>query len=579
MDVTQLADFLDEHNIAILLLDTNDTICRLNKTAITMLDRPMEALVDKRLPDLMPGIYQQDGTLRQGYAHFPINVHIYVHAYPLHEEGEDDQLLVTIQDITKPVMCDVYTHICNLLPEAIMICDAEGRLISLNDANIQLEGLQSEVVLGKHVTEVYRVLDDSSFSILQTLETMQPKLNHRQMYATQYGRVVDGLTSTYPIFLNDQIFGTVSLVEDYTKLDEVRRKNAELEKKLNIFSGAKTSSKKVPVARYHFRDIICSSPKMMSLLQKCKLAAQSDSAVMLYGETGTGKELFAQSIHNASKRADRPFVAVNCAAIPDNLLESMLFGTVKGAFTGAENQMGLFEQAHSGTLLLDELNSMSMALQSKLLRVLQEGVVRRLGSTTDTPVDVRIISNINVPPQEAIDKGLLRNDLYYRLGVVSINILPLRERHEDIMLLVKTYIMFYNRKLLKNVTGCSPEVEEIFQQYSWPGNVRELQHAVEHAMNVMPVYSGTITARVLPDHIVEAVQKTETKTEPEETLLNSIVPPMEEMEGSLNQMLENYERKILAAAMEKYQGNVSQAARALKTSRQQLKYRLDKYGI
>jgi len=226
---------------------------------------------------------------------------------------------------------------------------------------------------------------------------------------------------------------------------------------------------------------------------------------MLYGETGTGKELFAQSIHNASRRAKRPFIAINCAAIPETLLESMLFGTEKGAYTGAESREGLFEQADGGTLLLDEINSMDLSLQSKLLRVLEDGMIRRVGGVQNIHVDVRVLSNSNVPPLQAVEQKLLRQDLYHRLGVVNITIPPLRERKQEIMLLVKNFIVHYNKKMLKSVANIDVQTLELFHAYDWPGNVRELQYAIESAMNLIPDDSSHITPEFTPEHIQMAV--------------------------------------------------------------------------
>ena len=235
------------------------------------------------------------------------------------------------------------------------------------------------------------------------------------------------------------------------------------------------------------------SSAMHDIIAHCKQAAKSDSSVMIYGETGTGKELIAQSLHNASKRANGPFLAINCAALPEPLLESLLFGTERGSYTGAESRAGLFEQANHGTLLLDELNSMNISVQSKLLRVLQDGMVRRVGGVSETHVDVRVLSSINVPPYQAIAEGNLRQDLFYRLGVVNITVPPLRERREDIPLLAKQFIMEFNKKLGKNVSTLHPDTLKLLQEYHWPGNVREFQHVIEHAMNIIPADCSVLT--------------------------------------------------------------------------------------
>lgn len=302
---------------------------------------------------------------------------------------------------------------------------------------------------------------------------------------------------------------------------------------------------------------------MQKAIERCKMIARSDSNVMIYGETGTGKELFAQSIHNASPRAAGPFVAINCAAIPDTLLESMLFGTEKGAYTGAEKRNGLLEQVDGGTLLLDEINSMDIALQSKLLRVIQEGTFRRVGGNTQIHVNVRFLSNINIPPLEAIEKGLLRKDLYYRLGVINITIPALRDRKSDILPLSKAFITENNRKLLKNVRTLAPETLTLFQLYDWPGNVRELQHALEYAMNIIPEEEDLITPAYIPEHILDATGQVTPST---------AVKSAQTMEDAMAEAGRDFLRRVLA----ENDGNISRTAKAMGITRQNLQHRLKK---
>ena len=309
---------------------------------------------------------------------------------------------------------------------------------------------------------------------------------------------------------------------------------------------------------------------MGSVVAQCRRVAKSDSSVMIYGETGTGKELFAQSIHNASPRASGPFLAINCAAIPENLLESLLFGTEKGAYTGAERRAGLFEQADGGTLLLDEINSMNITLQSKLLRVLQDGVIRRVGGMNEIRVDVRVLSNINMPPYEAIAQGRLRRDLFYRLGVVNINVPPLRERREDIPLLAKHFILECNRKLSRAVRDISGETLERFYAYDWPGNVRELQHAIEHAMNVLPDDASVITPEYLPAHITATAHEL---PHPARQAAPS------SSAGSLSDAMQDMERRTICRMLRQTGGNISESARLLQMSRQRLQYRIKRYQI
>jgi transcriptional regulator with PAS, ATPase and Fis domain len=207
------------------------------------------------------------------------------------------------------------------------------------------------------------------------------------------------------------------------------------------------------------------------------------SPVMLFGETGTGKELLAQSIHNRSSRSSGRYVAVNCAAIPENLLEGILFGTTRGAFTGAVDKPGLFEKAHGGTLLLDEINAMTMGLQAKLLRFLQERKIRRVGSLEERDVDLKIISSVNVNPHVAIAQQTLRADLFYRLAVIFIRIPPLRERLQDLPALISHFLSKSNALLNRQIAGLSEAVISRFEHYPWPGNVRELEHVIEGALS------------------------------------------------------------------------------------------------
>jgi arginine utilization regulatory protein len=305
---------------------------------------------------------------------------------------------------------------------------------------------------------------------------------------------------------------------------------------------------------------------------------------MLYGETGTGKELFAQAIHNASDRSAGRYTAVNCAAIPENLLEGILFGTSKGAFTGAKNKLGLFESTSGGTLFLDELNAMPIGLQAKILRVIQERKVRRLGSLQEREIDLKIISSVDREPHRAISENHLRPDLYYRLGVVFIPIPPLRERKEDIELLARHFVMKHSRVLNRQVTDISEDVLSLFQGYDWPGNVRELEHIIEGAINLV-VSSDTIERRHLQAHPNTwrrlkkqrervAESKAVSSEGDQKADVREVDPPM----GLRAQQAEQ-EREMLSAALADHGGNVTRAAKSIGISRQLFSYKMKKHGI
>jgi arginine utilization regulatory protein len=299
--------------------------------------------------------------------------------------------------------------------------------------------------------------------------------------------------------------------------------------------------------------------------------------VLIVGETGSGKELFAQSILNDSSRFSAPFISQNCAALPDNLIESLLFGTKRGAFTGAIDQPGLFEQANGGTLLLDEINSLNFNLQAKLLRVLQEKTIRRVGDTKDTPVDVRVIANINEDPIDAITNNHLRKDLYYRLGVVAVFIPPLRERKEDIPLLVQHIIEKYNDRFQMNVKGLAEDVKQSFMEYEWHGNVRELEHIIEGAMNIMMEDEEIILYSHLPYqyrnkmHIKDRMIPLST--------VDTFIKEREDIAAPLKDQMELFEKSYIQNVLKKNEFNISRTATILGLSRQSLQYRMKKLDL
>lgn len=298
-----------------------------------------------------------------------------------------------------------------------------------------------------------------------------------------------------------------------------------------------------------------------------KKMARSESRVMILGETGTGKELFAQSIHNYSSRAKGPFIAINCSAIPDTLLESTLFGTTKGAFTGAENKPGLFEEAKNGTLFLDELNSMSVVLQAKLLRALETNCIRRVGSNKEIPVNPRIISAMNINPTDAIENETLRSDFYYRLAVITLECPPLRKRQEDIITLSMSFIDKYNKVLGRRIKEMSDDVIHLLKNYSWPGNVRELSHCIEHAMNMVDPNDTTLLVHQLPAFL----QGKKLNKRIEEITIPKL--------DNYKQIMTQVEKDILTQALKRNNGNISQAAKELNLSRQCLFYKLKRLNI
>ena len=450
--------------------------------------------------------------------------------------------------------------------DAIMIVDHNGKIVYSVRYNPRFDdesdAREYKDIINKNYLEVFPTLDPEQSTIINCIKQGVPKYEENQIFYDNKGRVYNTQNLTLPIIRSGKTLGAIEISKDITKIEELSGKN----KAHNVFqlqSKEKLAERKA-VAKYTFESIITSNEGMKENIKKAKMVADSTSSVLVYGETGTGKELFVQSIHNYSSRRDKPFIAQNCAALPETLFESILFGSVKGAFTGAIDKPGLFELANGGTLFLDEINSMPITLQAKLLRVLQDGIVRRVGDSKDREVDVRIITAMNEEPLKAVEKGQIREDLFYRLNVVSLKLIPLRERKEDIPLYVDLFIKKYNNELNKNVKSISSDVKDIFYSYSWPGNVRELQHVIESSMNMLN--KDRIDTKHLPIYLSENIENRGLNEE-----IGEIKP--------LNDAVEVLEKSMIIRALKRTNGNISKAGNLLRIPRQTLHYKLNKYEI
>ena len=349
--------------------------------------------------------------------------------------------------------------ILNNINEGIHVVDEKGKTVIYNDRMAELEGMDKNIVVGERLEDVFPALDENNSTLLQTLQYKDPIENKQQEYLNKYGEKIITVNSNIPLKLKDGTTWAMEIAQDITKIKDLYNKITKLQEKLY------NDEDENKEGLYTFSDIKGEDKNLKEVIKHAKQAAKTDSSVLISGETGTGKELFAQSIHSASKRSNKPFIAQNCAALPENLLEGILFGTRKGGFTGAVDRKGLFEQAKGGTLFLDEINSMSTSLQAKLLRVIQEEKIRPVGGKEEKIVDVRIIATLNCPPIDAIENGSLREDLYYRLGVVLLNLPVLSERKGDIILLANHFIKYFNKKFNCQVEGLSDKVKEVFLNY------------------------------------------------------------------------------------------------------------------
>lgn len=457
--------------------------------------------------------------------------------------------------------------------EGIYVIDQDENILFFNNGMEKIEGLKRSDVLGKKEVDIYgfQVGHYTTVVTKPIKKSGKPMLDHIYTYRFPDGRVTSQRFDAYPFFYKGKLRAIYSIGRSMRQIEGFIASTLEMN---NMDNRDKSHPNQAP---YFLDDIIGKSKSIQEAIQLSRKVAAHSSPVLLFGKTGTGKELFAQGIHNASLFANGPFVPVNCAAIPETLLEATLFGTEKGAFTGAMDMPGLFEQAHNGTIFLDEVNSMPKQLQAKMLRVLQEKNVRRLGGKEDKPVTCRIISACNRDPFESDE---LREDFLYRISTAVVNIAPLKERKEDILILTRHFIKRNNTKFGLFVEGMSPRLRQLFLNYHWPGNVRELENAIETTMNIMDMHTIQMDIPHIPPYICSRMGIEYDSVAPEPMYL----PEEEESENSngehvLRKKLMDYEKKLLENALRKYNGNITKAANALGMHRQNLHYRIKRFGL
>lgn len=451
-------------------------------------------------------------------------------------------------------LLNVYNYI-----DGIVVTNKFGYIEFYKNFRPELNKLKESDVLHKHILDVYPGLTEETSSVMRVLSTGRPISNEFQVLKTYKGQSINAINTTLPIRQNDEIIGAVD-VSRYID-SPFERQDIVLSIKDNVTSGN----------LYSVDDIITSSREMEIIKERIPMIADTDSSVLIYGETGTGKELVAQSIHTSSKRRNKRFISQNCAAIPANLLESILFGTVKGSYTGAENKPGLFEIANGGTLFLDEINSMEKSVQAKILKAIEEKQVVRLGGYEPIKTDLKIVSAINQDPIKCVEEGRIRSDLFYRLSVVQINVPPLRERQKDLFYLTDHFIKEFNKLMGREILGLVEEAESIFRAYSWPGNVRELKNVIEGAFNIA---SGRfIKASDLPAYIKQNVSGSHSRN-----LLAGDTETEMFIPGNLEEAMRNYEREIISRALQMTDSYV-EAAELLGITKQNLNYKMNKLGI
>ena len=457
----------------------------------------------------------------------------------------------------------------DILGEAIHVVDAKGRTIIYNEAMAKLEKINVDDALGKPFRDVFSYVPEQESTLSKALSGVET-MNKQQTYFNVYGKEITTINTTVPIEVDGKVVAAMEVAKDITDIKNLSDTILELQEESlgsaeNDEVAASEKNGKPTMKKYSFKDLIGANPKFLQVLEKAGKAAKTDASVFIYGETGTGKELFAQSIHYGGSRKNKPFLAQNCAALPESLLEGILFGTAKGGFTGAVDRAGLFEQASGGTLLLDEISAMPYELQGKLLRVLQEDYIRRVGGSRDIPVDVRIIATVNEPAEKLMAEGALRKDLYYRLNIVNLTLPSLRERKDDIPILAEAFLEKYNARYGKELWMIADKAMEKLTKHDYPGNVRELENIIMSAVSMAD------KEHVLADKDVN-IQRAYYEASP-------MVTGFDKGDSTLSEYLETVEKTLIRRHLLENEGNVSKTAKDLGMLRQNLQHKIKKYDL
>ncbi|WP_160679143.1 sigma 54-interacting transcriptional regulator [Clostridium sp. C8-1-8] len=548
---------LENVPIGIIVIDLNYNIISINDYALNIIDHKYEEVIGKNVNNIIP-TSELPQIIERKIKQFGQIQHInnkitMVNRSPIFTNDTVIGAVGVFQDVSDLVgmkeLNEKFSKILEASHDMICFVDEYGKVSYTNPAYKEHLPEASQNVIGKDIFSLspngYRV---KAFTERKKIENV---IHNKEN--------VEIITTVDPIFIDGEFKGIISTSKPINEIKELMGKLKRSEDELNYY---KEELNKHASLQSSFKDIIGSSGALKDILHICEMASKSTSTVLIRGESGTGKELIAKAIHNNSDRKDKPFVRVNCAAIPENLLESELFGYEKGAFTGAvKSKPGKFAIADEGTIFLDEIGDMPFSMQVKLLRVLQEREIESLGGLRPQKIDVRVIAATNRNLEEMIKDNGFREDLYYRLNVLPIHLPPLKERKEDIGLLVEHFITKLNEKLNKNIKGISKECILLLQDYSWPGNIRELENIIERAMNLCT--DEYIREVDLPSFL----KKSTTNTKSVINIDSDEILPFEE-----------YEKQIIRAAMEKYK-SFNKAGKALGLTHRTVSLKCQKYNI
>jgi len=571
--MTELTSILMAIPIGVIAIDNKGIVRHFNPAAVELLGKTSELIGEKPLTSVMDG-FNLEKVLTSGKIQLeegsPVDKRkVIFSGHPIRSNDEITGAIGVFQDLTeleyisqelvsvKRLQQTLETIIASV-DTGLVVTDEKGTIVKVNHSSLVLLKKDQENVLGQEFKDIF-----GSQVVDMVLHKGSSEVDVGNINGQRF------LMTANPIMESNAVVGSVTniIFKNLVKLKNLIAKLDLLENQLNHY---RKELLKVTTSRYNFDSILTQSQAMIRLKKDAMTAASGFSNILLLGESGTGKELFAQAIHDASPRRMFPFIKVNCAAIPETLLESELFGYDDGAFTGAKKggKPGRFEMAQGGTIFLDEIGDMPLPLQAKILRVLQEKEFERVGGTETIQVDVRIIAATNMDLFEMVGKNKFRQDLYYRLNVISFRIPPLRERREDVIYIAEHFLRWFNQIMGAEVKGFTIEARLILENHDWPGNVRELANVVERAMNMN--VKDLIGQEHLPSYLVEKMPQ-------KANLLYNNAGQSEAT--NYRKAMEVYERSLMVAALRETGGNCNEASKLLGMSRSRFYEKIANYSI
>lgn len=555
----RILNFLME---GIIVIDATGKIIFINEEALKIVgltrDRAENRLIIDTIPNTRLHIVLQSGTPEINRIQYLGDKTIVTSRFPLMDEsGKVYAAMAIFRDMTNvekmaeevinhKEMESLLTGIIDATYDAISVADEKGKIVLVNKAYTRITGMSAEYVIGKMAT--VDIAEGSSLH-MEVARIREPVFNAKLKVGPGKKDVIVNVT---PLLVKGKFKGSVGVIHD---ISEIERLAKELEDARRLLRYVK--------AKYTFDDIAGSSPLMKIAKEQARKVSRTRATVLLNGQSGTGKELFAHAIHNSSDRRDANFISVNCAALPETLLESELFGYVEGAFTGAirGGKKGLLQEANGGTVFLDEVGKMNLSVQSKFLRFLQDHEIKPVGGNKSVKLDVRIIAATNLELDKLVEEGRFLSDLYYRLNVVPIVIPALKNHLEDIPEIVHTIIMRLNQEYGRMVERIEPAALNLLQKHDWPGNVRELENVIGRAIINMEPDEHTIKTSHLQGLSVVSERR-------------DLLP-----EGDLEKMMSDYEKRVIVAALDKNDWNKTATAKELGISIRNLYYKIERYGI